>query len=261
MTPRTEKIQVRAGRSAAHRFLYLGKTNNQRESGFMRAFSVAVVGATGAVGNEMIRILEERDFPVGQLKLLASERSRGKSLEYKGRSLPVEVLDENAFGGVQIGLFSAGGSISEKFAPIAARAGCVVIDNTSAFRMVPDIPLVVPEVNAEAIGRYKEKGIIANPNCSTIQMVVALKPIHDAVRIKRVVVSTYQSVSGTGKKAVDELEAQTRAILDSQEPIVKVYPYQIAFNCLPQIDVFLDNGYTKEEMKMVKHQGRDEDGQ
>jgi aspartate-semialdehyde dehydrogenase len=217
----------------------------------MRTFSVAVVGATGAVGNEMIRILEERDFPVGQLKLLASERSRGKSLEYKGRSLPVEVLDENAFGGVQIGLFSAGGSISEKFAPIAARAGCVVIDNTSAFRMVPDIPLVVPEVNAEAIGRYKEKGIIANPNCSTIQMVVALKPIHDAVRIKRVVVSTYQSVSGTGKKAVDELEAQTRAILDSQEPIVKVYPYQIAFNCLPQIDVFLDNGYTKEEMKMV----------
>lgn len=217
----------------------------------MRTFSVAVVGATGAVGNEMIKILEERAFPVGQLKLLASERSFGKSLEYKGESVNVEVLDENSFEGVQIGLFSAGGGISEKFAPIAAQAGCVVIDNTSAFRMAPDIPLVVPEVNAEAIGQYKQKGIIANPNCSTIQMVVALKPIHDAVRIKRVVVSTYQSVSGTGKEAIEELEAQTRAILTCREPIVRVYPHQIAFNCLPQIDVFLDNGYTKEEMKMV----------
>ena len=217
----------------------------------MRTFSVAVVGATGAVGNEMIRILEERSFPVGQLKLLASARSLGKSLEYRGKSIQVEVLDENSFSGVQIGLFSAGGSISEKFAPIAARAGCVVIDNTSAFRMVPDIPLVVPEVNAEAIGQYKKTGIIANPNCSTIQMVVALKPIHDAVRIKRIVVSTYQAVSGTGKKAIDELDAQARALLAGQKPVVKVYPHQIAFNCLPQIDVFLDNGYTKEEMKMV----------
>jgi aspartate-semialdehyde dehydrogenase len=217
----------------------------------MRTFSVAVVGATGAVGNEMIRILEERNFPVGKLKLLASARSLGKSLEYRGKSIPVEVLDENSFTGVQIGLFSAGGSISEKYAPIAAWAGCVVIDNTSAFRMVPDIPLVVPEVNAEAIGQYKKTGIIANPNCSTIQMVVALKPIHDAVRIKRIVVSTYQAVSGTGKKAIDELDAQTRALLAGQEPVVKVYPHQIAFNCLPQIDVFLDNGYTKEEMKMV----------
>ncbi len=217
----------------------------------MRTFTVAVVGATGAVGNEMIRILEERNFPVEKLKLLASERSLGKSLEYRGKSVQVEVLNEDSFGGVQIGLFSAGGSISEKYAPIAARAGCVVIDNSSAFRMVPDIPLVVPEVNAETIGQYKNKGIIANPNCSTIQMVVALKPIHDAVRIRRIVVSTYQSVSGTGKKAVDELENQTRAILACREPIVKVYPYQIAFNCLPQIDLFLDNGYTKEEMKMV----------
>jgi len=217
----------------------------------MRTFSVAVVGATGAVGNEMIRILEERIFPVGQLKLLASARSLGKSLEYRGKSIPVEVLDENSFTGVQIGLFSAGGSISEKYAPIAARAGCVVIDNTSAFRMVHDIPLVVPEVNAEAIGQYKKTGIIANPNCSTIQMVVALKPIHDAVRIRRIVVSTYQAVSGTGKKAIDELDAQARALLAGQEPVVKVYPHQIAFNCLPQIDVFLDNGYTKEEMKMV----------
>jgi aspartate-semialdehyde dehydrogenase len=217
----------------------------------MRTFNVAVVGATGAVGNEMIRILEERNFSVGQLKLLASERSLGKSLEYKGKSIPVDVLNENSFGGMQIGLFSAGGSISEKFAPIAAKAGCVVVDNTSAFRMVPDIPLVVPEVNPEAIGQYKNKGIIANPNCSTIQMVVALKPIHDAVRIKRIVVSTYQAVSGTGKKAIEELSLQTQAILNGLEPAVKVYPHQIAFNCLPQIDVFLDNGYTKEEMKMI----------
>ncbi len=217
----------------------------------MKAFHVAVVGATGAVGNEMIKILEERNFPVGKLKLLASERSLGKSLEYKGESVPVEVLREDSFAGVQIGLFSAGGSISEKFAPLAAQAGCVVVDNTSAFRMVPDIPLVVPEVNPEAIRLYKNRGIIANPNCSTIQMVVALKPIHDAVRIKRIVVSTYQAVSGTGKKAVDELSDQTRALLGFQEPVVKVYPYQIAFNCLPQIDVFVDNGYTKEEMKMI----------
>lgn len=217
----------------------------------MKAFHVAVVGATGAVGNEMIKILEERNFPVGKLKLLASERSLGKSLEYKGKSIPVEVLKEDSFTGVQIGLFSAGGSISEKFAPLAAQAGCVVVDNTSAFRMVPDIPLVVPEVNPEAIAFYKNRGIIANPNCSTIQMVVALKPIHDAVRIKRIVVSTYQAVSGTGKKAVDELSNQTRALLSFQEPVVKVYPYQIAFNCLPQIDVFVDNGYTKEEMKMI----------
>lgn len=217
----------------------------------MKTFHVAVVGATGAVGNEMIKILEERKFPVGKLKLLASERSIGKSLEYKGESLPVEVLKEDSFTGVQIGLFSAGGSISEKFAPFAAQAGCVVVDNTSAFRMVPDIPLVVPEVNPEAIALYKNRGIIANPNCSTIQMVVALKPIHDAVRIKRIVVSTYQAVSGTGKKAVDELMNQTRALLSFQDPVVKVYPHQIAFNCLPQIDVFVDNGYTKEEMKMI----------
>ncbi len=217
----------------------------------MKSFNVAVVGATGAVGNEMIKILEERNFPVAKLLLLASERSLGKSLEYKGRSLPVEVLKEDSFTDVRIGLFSAGGSVSERFAPLAARAGCVVVDNTSAFRMVPDIPLVVPEVNPEAISQYKHKGIIANPNCSTIQMVVALKPIHDAVRIKRIVVSTYQAVSGTGKKAIEELSNQTRSLLGMREPVVKVYPHRIAFNCLPQIDVFLDNGYTKEEMKMV----------
>jgi len=217
----------------------------------MKNYHVAVVGATGAVGNEMIRILEERRFPVGKLTLLASERSAGKELAFRGELLPVEVLSESSFQGVQIGLFSPGGSVSEKFAPVAARAGCIVIDNTSVFRMVPEIPLVVPEVNPEAIALYKNRGIIANPNCSTIQMVVALKPIHDAARIKRIVVSTYQAVSGTGKKAIEELSLQTRALIDGQEPAIKVYPHQIAFNCLPQIDVFLDNGYTKEEMKMV----------
>ncbi len=217
----------------------------------MRRYHVAVVGATGAVGNEMLSILEERDFPVGKLTLLASERSLGKELEFRGKSHPVQVLGEDSFQGVEIGLFSAGGSVSQKFAPIAAAAGCVVIDNTSAFRYEPDIPLVVPEVNAEKIAEYRNRGIIANPNCSTIQMVVVLKPIHDAARIKRVVVSTYQSVSGTGKKAMEELAEQTRALMSFQEPVVKVYPHQIAFNCLPQIDVFLENGYTKEEMKMV----------
>jgi aspartate-semialdehyde dehydrogenase len=217
----------------------------------MKEFNVAVVGATGAVGNEMIETLQQRKFPVRNLKLLASERSLGVSLSYKGQDVPVDVLKEDSFKGIQIGLFSAGGSVSQKFAPIAASDGCVVIDNTSAFRMEPDIPLVVPEVNAHAIKDYKKRGIIANPNCSTIQMVVVLKPLHDAARIKRVVVSTYQAVSGTGKKAIYELETQVRALLSNQEVEKKVYPHQIAFNCLPHIDVFLENGYTKEEMKMV----------
>ena len=217
----------------------------------MKEFNVAVVGATGAVGNEMIETLQQRKFPVKNLKLLASERSLGVSISYKGQDVPVDVLKEDSFKGIQIALFSAGGSVSEKFAPIAASDGCVVIDNTSAFRMDPDVPLVVPEVNAHAIKEYKKKGIIANPNCSTIQMVVALKPLHDAARIKRVVVSTYQAVSGTGKKAIHELEAQVCALLNNEEIEKKVYPHQIAFNCLPHIDVFLENGYTKEEMKMV----------
>ncbi|OIP92416.1 MAG: aspartate-semialdehyde dehydrogenase [Syntrophaceae bacterium CG2_30_49_12] len=217
----------------------------------MKRYNVAVVGATGTVGSEMIKILEERDFPVDRLKLLASERSTGKELVFRGESVPVEVLDENSFEGMNVGLFSAGGSISERFAPIAARAGCVVIDNTSAFRMDPEIPLVVPEVNPETIGMYEKRGIIANPNCSTIQMVVALKPIHDAARIRRIVVSTYQAVSGAGKRAIEELDTQTRALLNFQEPKIQVLPHIIAFNCIPQIDIFLDNGYTKEEMKMV----------
>jgi len=214
-------------------------------------YNVAVAGATGAVGTEMVSILQERNFPVATLKLLASTRSAGTKMEFKGKEYAVEVLNDNSFSGVDIGLFSPGGSVSEKFAPVAGKAGCVVIDNTSAFRMDPQVPLVVPEVNAHAIAQYSKKNIISNPNCSTIQMVVALKPIHDAVRIKRVVVSTYQAVSGTGRRAIKELESQVRAIYNNKEVEKSVYPHQIAFNCLPHIDVFFDNGYTKEEMKMV----------
>jgi aspartate-semialdehyde dehydrogenase len=216
-----------------------------------RSYAVAVAGCTGAVGLEMIKTLEQRKFPVGSLKLLASERSVGKELRFNGKPVKVEKLTKDSFKGVQVALFSAGASRSLEFAPAAAASGAVVVDNSSAFRMDPEIPLVVPEVNPHAIAQYKKRGIIANPNCSTIQMVVALKPIHDAVRIKRIVVSTYQAVSGTGLKAIDELLLQTRALLNSQEIQKKVYPHQIAFNCLPHIDVFLDNGYTKEEMKMV----------
>jgi len=213
--------------------------------------AVAVAGVTGAVGLEMIKTLEQRKFPVGSIKLLASERSVGKELRFNGKPVKVEKLTKDSFKGVQIALFSAGASRSLEFAPAAASSGAVVVDNSSAFRMEPDIPLVVPEVNPQAIAQYKKRGIIANPNCSTIQMVVALKPIHDVARIKRIVVSTYQAVSGTGLKAIEELLVQTRAILSSQEVQKKVYPHQIAFNCLPHIDVFMENGYTKEEMKMV----------
>ncbi len=217
----------------------------------MKTYNVAVAGATGAVGNEMISVLEERDFPVNNLTLLASSRSVGKTLSFKGKSVKVQELKEDSFKGIDIGLFSPGGSVSMKFAPIAAASGCVVIDNTSAFRMDPDVPLVVPEVNEHAIAGYKKKGIISNPNCSTIQMVVVLKPLHDFAKIKRVVVSTYQAVSGTGMKAIKELEQQVLNIYNARKVEIKVYPHQIAFNCLPHIDSFLDNGYTKEEMKMV----------
>ena len=216
-----------------------------------RSYAVAVAGATGAVGLEMIKTLEQRQFPVKSLKLLASERSVGRELNFRGEKIKVEKLNHDSFKGIEIALFSAGAARSLEFAPAAAAAGAVVIDNSSAFRMDPDVPLVVPEVNPHAIAQYKNKGIIANPNCSTIQMVVVLKPIHDVAKIKRVVVSTYQSVSGTGLKAIDELLQQTKAILNSQEVTKKVYPHQIAFNCLPHIDSFLDNGYSKEEMKMV----------
>lgn len=213
---------------------------------------VAVAGATGLVGNQMLQMLEERDFPVKSLKLLASERSKGKTLTFRGETLPVEVLSEDSFKGVDIALFSAGGSTSLKFAPFAAKAGCVVVDNSSAWRMDPEVPLVVPEVNAEEIKSHK--GIIANPNCSTIQMVVVLKPLHDFGKIERVVVSTYQAVSGAGIKALNEMDEQAKAILNGQEPTCKIFPHPIAFNCIPQIpqsDAFTENGYTSEEMKMV----------
>jgi aspartate-semialdehyde dehydrogenase len=214
-------------------------------------YDVAVVGATGAVGETMISILEERDFPVGNLYPLASSRSAGKTIMFKGKTVPVTDLAEFDFSQVQIGLFSAGGSISEEFAPKAAAAGCVVIDNTSHFRRHEDIPLVVPEVNPEAIADYSRHNIIANPNCSTIQMVVALKPIYDAVGIERINVATYQAVSGTGKEAIQELASQTAKLLNGQQAECEVYPKQIAFNALPHIDTFQDNGYTREEMKMV----------
>ncbi len=212
-------------------------------------YNVAIVGATGAVGNEMIQVLEDKGFPVANLRLFASERSAGDTLPYGDEDYKVELLQENVFEGIDIALFSAGEKISLDFAPKAVQSGAVVIDNSSAFRMVPDIPLIVPEVNPHAV--KKHKGIIANPNCSTIQMVVALKPLHNRARIKRIVVTTFQSVSGKGKEAMDELYEQTRAILGFQDVKVEVFPYQIAFNCLPHIDAFLDNGYTKEEMKMV----------
>ena len=216
-----------------------------------KKYNVAIVGATGAVGQQMLEVLAERNFPIKELRLLASERSEGKFLEFKGESLMVQKLDENSFTDIDIALFSAGGSRSEEFCPIAAAAGAICVDNSSAWRMDPEVPLVVPEVNPQDIAQFKNKGIIANPNCSTIQMVVALKPLHDYGTIKRIVVSTYQAVSGTGRNAVDELRIQSGELLNGRPAQNKVYPHQIAFNCLPQIDVFLDNGYTKEEMKMV----------
>ncbi len=216
-----------------------------------KSYNVAIAGATGVVGKEFLKILDERNFPVGDLKLLASERSAGTKMEFRGKYYPVTLLDKESFEGVDIGLFSPGASVSALHAPRAAKAGCVVVDNTSHFRMDPDVPLVVPEVNPGAIAGYKKKMIIANPNCSTIQMVVALKPIHDAFRIKRIVVSTYQSVSGAGKEAMEELSDQVRSLFNMKAAEAKVFPHTIAFNCLPQIDSFLENGYTKEEMKMV----------
>lgn len=216
-----------------------------------KTYNVAVLGATGAVGETMLALLEERDFPVGEVFPLASQRSAGKKIEFKGRELTVLDVEGFDFSRVQIGLFSAGASVSEVYGPKAAAAGCVVVDNTSRFRYEDDIPLVVPEVNAHAIAQHTNRGIIANPNCSTIQMLVALKPIHDAVGIERINVCTYQAVSGTGKQAIEELASQTTALLNGKPVTPKVYPKQIAFNVLPQIDVFMDNGYTKEEMKMV----------
>ncbi len=234
------------------------------------AYRVAVVGATGAVGNMMLSVLEKRSFPVKEIVMLASGRSTGRTLKFKGEEHPVRELTESSFDGVEIGLFSAGGSISAKFAPIAGQEGCVVVDNTAHFRMEPDVPLVVPEVNPEAIAGYTARNIIANPNCSTIQMVQVLKPLHDEAKIKRIVVSTYQAVSGTGKDALEEMLVQSREISNAikwtkdqgidelwaglgkfRTMNANVYPHRIAFECLPHIDVFLDNDYSKEEMKMV----------
>ncbi len=217
----------------------------------IKKINVAVVGATGAVGETVLDILEQRKFPVADIFPLASARSAGNKIKFNNKQVTISDLAEFDFSQVQIAIFSAGGDISEKFAPKAAAAGAVVIDNTSHFRRDEDIPLVVPEVNPHAIADYKNRGIIANPNCSTIQMLVALKPIHDKYKIKRINVSTYQAVSGSGKEAIEELATQTADLLNTKEIKAKVYPKQIAFNLLPHIDVFLENGYTKEEMKMV----------
>ncbi|HKF96115.1 MAG TPA: aspartate-semialdehyde dehydrogenase [Gammaproteobacteria bacterium] len=216
-----------------------------------KQFNVAVVGATGAVGDAMFSILAERQFPVGKIYALASQRSAGTRVTFNQRELIVDDLSQFDFSKVQIGLFSAGASVSGDYAPRAVEAGCIVIDNTSHFRYDEDIPLVVPEVNPQAIASYRAHGIIANPNCSTIQMLVALTPIYDAVGIERINVATYQAVSGTGKEAIEELAQQTAQLLNGKPIERQVYPKQIAFNVLPQIDDFMDNGYTKEEMKMV----------
>jgi aspartate-semialdehyde dehydrogenase len=216
-----------------------------------KKFNIAVVGATGGVGETMLSILQERNFPVENIYALASSRSAGSTIRFNGKTVVVEELEKFDFKGVDIGLFSPGASISKIHAPRAAEAGCVVVDNTSEFRNVDDIPLVVPEVNPHAIADYKNRGIIANPNCSTIQMLVALKPIHDVANIERINVCTYQAVSGTGKEAIEELAKQTAELLNGRPAVCEVYPKQIAFNAIPQIDDFQDNGYTKEEMKMV----------
>ncbi|CAH0526573.1 aspartate-semialdehyde dehydrogenase [Vibrio hippocampi] len=214
-------------------------------------FNIAVFGATGAVGEAMVEVLQEREFPIGDIYLLASERSAGKTYRVNGKTIKVQNVEEFDWSQVHIALFSAGGEQSAKWAPIAADEGVVVIDNSSHFRYDFDIPLVVPEVNPEAIAEFRNRNIIANPNCSTIQMLVALKPIHDAVGLERINVSTYQSVSGAGKSGVDELAGQTAMLLNGKPVEQKAFSQQIAFNCIPQIDQFMDNGYTKEEMKMV----------
>lgn len=217
----------------------------------MKKYDIAVVGATGAVGKEMLAVLVQRKFPVNNIYALASARSVGKMVAFGDQKVEVRDLASFDFSRAQIGLFSPGASISKEFAPKAAAHGCVVIDNTSQFRYDNDIPLVVPEVNRHQVSNYRTRGIIANPNCSTIQMVVALKPLHDAAGIERINVATYQAVSGTGKEAVDELHRQTVSLINDEPVVCSVYPKQIAFNVLPHIDVFMENGYTKEEMKMV----------
>ncbi len=214
------------------------------------SYNVAVVGATGAVGQEMISILQERNFPIGELKPLASERSHGKEIEFAGGKLQVHKLDKTSFRDIDIALFSAGASRSRDFAPIAVEAGAIVIDNSSAFRMEADVPLVIPEINSHRIADYTKRGLIANPNCTTAVAIMALKPIHDCAKIKRVVAASYQAVSGAGAQAMEELRIQTKAIMEGKPFESTVFPHQIAFNLLPHIDTFLENGYTKEEMKL-----------
>ncbi len=216
----------------------------------MITYNVAILGATGAVGREVIKILEERNFPVKEIRLLATEKSAGMEINFRGMNRVVEVAQPGSFKGIDLAIFSAGSSASLKFAPSAVKSGAIVIDNTNAFRMDDSVPLVVPEVNPKEI--FKNKGIIANPNCSTIQMVTALKPIYDEVGIKRIVVSTYQAVSGTGKDAIEELKRQIIQYTKGDKLTSKVYPYQIAFNVLPHIDTFHENGYTEEELKMTR---------
>ena len=216
----------------------------------MKGTNIAIVGATGMVGQEFIKLLGQRGFPADSIRLYASDRSHGRKVKVRGEEMEVRETTPDSFKGIDIALFSAGADISKQFSPIAAKAGAVVVDNSAAFRMDPEVPLVIPEVNPEDIGKHK--GIIANPNCSTIQMVVALYPLHRANPIKRITVATYQSVSGTGLAAVDELTGQARLVLEGKPAVPKIYPYQIAFNVLPEIDVFLENGYTKEEWKMVE---------
>ncbi len=217
-----------------------------------RKFSVAVVGATGAVGREMVNILEERKFPIGELRLFASSRSAGEELEFRGSRIPVRVFKPERLEGCDIALFSAGSGVSREFAPKVAELGTVVIDNSSAWRMDPDVPLVVPEVNPEALEGFEEKNIIGNPNCSTIQMVMVLKPLADAVGLKRVVVATYQAASGAGQKGMDELANQAINFLNFRSIEVNKFPHQLAFNLIPHIDIFLDSGFTKEENKMIE---------
>ena len=242
MKKHTNTLRLRAFRKA--RSVFFGEKMKDSKP------IVAVVGATGAVGKEMLATLEARDFPASKVRAFASERSKGTRVPFQGGQLTVEELMEDSFEGIDLALFSAGGSTSEKFAPCAVRAGCVVVDNSNAWRMDDSVPLVVPEVNPEALAWHK--GIIANPNCSTIQMVVVLKPLHDVATIERIVVSTYQAVSGSGQKGILELETQVRQMMNCQETENNAYPHQIAFNCLPHIDAFLENDYTREEMKMIR---------
>ena len=218
-----------------------------------KTFHVAIVGATGAVGIEMIQTLEKRNFPIGKLTLLASARSAGKKLPFRGEEIEIEELTENSFGGVQIALFSAGGGISQKYAPFAKKAGCIVVDNSSAFRLDPEVPLVIPEINAADLATHK--GIIANPNCTTAITMMALSPLHQAFGVIRIFASTYQAVSGTGAKALTELENQVKQIVNHQETTKEVYPHQIAFNVIPHVDSWMENGYTREEMKL-ENEGR-----